>query len=109
MRKIVTVSAFAALVACAFALYAIKYDTSRLNAEVTELEAKIAAREAELAVLTAEKANLTRPARIDRLVRAHLGTLRPTYPRQLGTIADLPWRGDAAAGAKDAPPVTLQP
>ena len=107
MRQIVTVSAFAALVASAFALYAITYDSGRLSAEVSELNAKIAAREAELAVLTAEKANLTRPARIDRLVRAHLTTLRPTNPKQLGTIADLPWRGDAAA--KDAPPVALQP
>ena len=107
MRKIVAVSAFVALVVSAFALYAITYDTGRLSDEVGELNAKIAAREAELAVLTAEKANLTRPARIDRLVRAHLTTLRPTNPRQLGTIAELPWRGEAIL--KDAPPVALQP
>lgn len=108
MRKLITISAFVALVASAFALYAITYDTGRLTGEVADLNARIAAREAELAVLTAEKANLTRPARIDRLVRAHLTTLRPTAPKQLGTIADLPWRGDAAA-AKDAPPLVLQP
>lgn len=108
MRKLITISAFVALVASACALYAITYDTGRLTGEVADLNARIAAREAELAVLTAEKANLTRPARIDRLVRAHLTTLRPTAPKQLGTIADLPWRGDAAA-AKDAPPLVLQP
>lgn len=108
MRNIVTISAFLALVVSAFALYAIKYDTSRLGAEVTELSGAVSGRETEIAVLRAEKANLTRPARIDRLTKANLA-LRPTAPKQLGTIADLPWRGDVPAGGKDAPPVMLQP
>lgn len=108
MRQTIVVTAVCAVVASACALYAIKYDTGRLAAEVSDLTDKVAQREAEIAVMRAEKANLLRPARIDRLTKAHL-TLRPTAPRQLGRIADLPWKGDAPASTAEAPPVALQP
>ena len=107
MRQSITLMAVLALIASACALYAIKYDTSRLAAEVSDLIDKVAARTSEIAVMRAEKANLMRPARVDRLTKANL-KLRPALPRQLGRIADLPWKGDAA-GAADAPPVALQP
>jgi hypothetical protein len=107
MRQFIVLGAVCTLIGAACALYAIKYDTGRIAAEVSDLADKVAAREAEIAVMRAEKANLMRPARIDALVKAHL-TLRPTAPKQLGRIADLPWKGDAQ-GAPDAPPVTLLP
>lgn len=108
MRQIIPLVAVAAFVASACALYVIKYDTARVGTEVTDLTGKVAAREAEIALLRAEKANLLRPARIDRLVKAHL-TLRPTMPKQLGRIADLPWRGEAPGSVADGPPVAPQP
>jgi len=108
MRNAITAFAVFALIAAAFGLYSITYDTTRLGNTVAALTDKVAATEAEIAVLRAEKANLTRPTRIDRLTRANL-KLRPLQPNQLGRVADLPWRGDAAGPAKDAPPVVLQP
>ena len=108
MRSAITAFAFGALIVSAFALYAISYDTGRLNGDVSVLVDKVAADAAEIAVVRAEKANLTRPARIDRLVQANL-KLHPRLPGQLRRIADLPWRGEAADTPKDAPPVVLQP
>jgi len=109
MRPSITVLAVGALIASACALYAIKYDTGRVAAEVSDLTDKIAQRQAEIAVMRAEKANLLRPARIDALVRAHLTTLSPAAPKQLGRVADLPWKGDIAAATSDLPPLALQP
>ena len=108
MRSAITAFAVLALVASAFALYTITYDTGRLSNEVAALSDKVAADTAEIAVQRAEKANLTRPARIDRLTKANL-KLHPLQPSQLGRIADLPWRGEAPGIPKDAPPVALQP
>ena len=108
MRSAITAIAICALALSAFALYAVSYDTNRLNAEVSALASKVAAANADIAVLRAERANLTRPARIDRLVKANLN-LHPLQPAQLGRIADLPWRGEVPDSQKDAPPVALQP
>ncbi len=107
MHRSVTVLAIGAAIASAVALYAVKYDTSRIAAEVSDATDQVAKRETEIAVMRAEKANLMRPARIDTLVKANL-TLRPIAPKQLGRVADLPWKGDVP-GAADAPPVKLQP
>jgi hypothetical protein len=107
MRLNITALAVAALIVGACALYAIKYDTSRIAADVSDLTDKIAKRETEIAVMRAEKANLLRPARIDALVTAHL-PLHPITPRQLGRVADLPWKGDAPEAVAEAPPVGLQ-
>ena len=106
MHRSVTVLAIGALIASAVALYAIKYDTGRIAAEVSDLTDLVTKREAEIAVMRAEKANLLRPARIDALVKANL-TLRPIAPKQLGRIADLPWKDDPGA-AVEGPPVALK-
>ena len=63
--------------------------------------------EADIAVMRAEKANLLRPARIDALVKANLA-LRPIAPKQLGRIADLPWKDDAQSVQVDGPPLALK-
>ena len=108
MRSAITAIAVGVLMLSAFALYAISYDTGRLSTEVSALNDKVAAETEEIAVLRAEKANLTRPARVDRLVKANL-KLHPLQPGQLGRVADLPWRGEAPDAQKDGPPVVLQP
>jgi hypothetical protein len=107
MRLSITALAVAALIASACALYAIKYDTGRIAAEVSDLTEAISKHDGEIAVMRAEKANLLRPARIDALVKVHL-TLRPATPKQLGQIADLPWKGAAPDQTPEAPPVALK-
>jgi cell division protein FtsL len=89
-------------VVAAVALYAIKQQTRVVAATVTQLERAVAQQEVEMVVLKAELANLTRPDRIARLARTHLG-MKPISPAQLGRIADLPWReGVVAAKASTA-------
>jgi cell division protein FtsL len=67
-------------VASAFALYALKYDTRRLELEVQAQERTVEKVEAEIGVLKAEYAHLARPERIEALARG-LG-LAPVTGRQ---------------------------
>jgi len=66
--------------ASAFALYALKYDTRRMEARVRELERSRDSVEAEIFVLKARHAHLARPERLEPLALA-LG-LAPIAPRQ---------------------------
>lgn len=66
--------------ASAFALYALKYDTRRLELEVQAQERTIEKLEAEIGVLKAEYAHLARPERIESLARAR--GLAPVTGRQ---------------------------
>jgi cell division protein FtsL len=67
-------------VASAFALYALKYDTRRLELAVEAQERTVERLQAEIGVLEAEYAHLARPERIAPLARA-LG-LAPVTSRQ---------------------------
>jgi cell division protein FtsL len=58
-----------ATLACAFALYAVKYDTRRLEARVQAQERALEKAESDVAVLTAERAHLARPERLEPLAR----------------------------------------
>jgi cell division protein FtsL len=69
IRFLALMSAFLTL-GSAFALYAIKYDTRRLEAQVQTDERSIERLEGDIAVLKAERAYLARPERIERLARA---------------------------------------
>ncbi len=82
--------------ASAVGLYAIKLETRVVAAEVARLEAAIAKQEAEMVVLKAELANRTRPDRIAKLARKHLG-MKPVSPAQLGQLDKLPWREGVVA------------
>ncbi len=66
--------------ASAFALYALKYDTRRMEIRVQALERALDKAEEEIALLKAKHAHLARPERIEPLARA-LG-LAPIAPRQ---------------------------
>jgi cell division protein FtsL len=79
------------VVASAFALYALKYDTRRLELEVQAQERTVEKLEAEIGVLKAEYAHLGRPERIEPLARAR--GLAPVTSRQYLRLD---------AGARDA-------
>lgn len=66
--------------ASAFALYAIKYDTRRLELIVQEKERSLERAENDVAILKAERAHLARPERLEPLAR-ELG-LAPLAGRQ---------------------------
>lgn len=56
-------------VASAFALYALKYDTRRLELHVRDQERTLEKLEGDIAVLKAEHAHLARPERLEPLAR----------------------------------------
>jgi cell division protein FtsL len=67
-------------VASAFTLYAVKYDTRRLELQVKAQEQAVARLKADIGVLKAEYAHLARPERIEPMAR-RLG-LAPVTSRQ---------------------------
>src|SRR6478609_10281931 len=58
-----------ATLASAFALYAVKYDTRRLEARVQAQERALEKAESDVTVLAAERAHLARPERLEPLAR----------------------------------------
>ena len=58
-----------ATLASAFALYALKYDTRRLEARVQAQERALEKAQSDVAILTAERAHLARPDRLEPLAR----------------------------------------
>jgi cell division protein FtsL len=69
-----------ATLAAAFALYAIKYDTRRLEVRVQAQERALEKAESDVTVLIAERAHLSRPERLEPLAR--LQGLEPIAPGQ---------------------------
>jgi cell division protein FtsL len=53
----------------AFALYAVKYDTRRLEARVQTQERSLEKAESDVTILVAERAHLARPERLEPLAR----------------------------------------
>ncbi len=96
MARTLTFLAGALAVASASALYALKYDTARIEAEAHKLERAIEKTENDIAVLRAERAYLGRPERIDALAREQ--GLGPITPSQYRWSSD-PAVKDAAAAA----------
>lgn len=77
--------------AAAFALYAIKYDTRRLELRVQAQERALEKAQNDVSVLVAERAHLARPQRLEPLAR-ELG-LAPISSRQylrLNMLGDAP-------------------
>jgi len=93
----------------AFVLYAIKYDTRKLEQRVERQSRLIERTESDIRVLQAERAHLARPQRIEALARRQ--GLRPIDPAQYGRIVDQPFSrarrgggGHVGDGGHDAAP-----
>ncbi|MGI9387155.1 MAG: cell division protein FtsL [Methyloligellaceae bacterium] len=75
--------------ACAFFLYSMKFETRMLERETAALTKTIKDERRSIAVLKAEWSHLTRPERVERLARKHLG-LQPLQVYQMSDLKDLP-------------------
>jgi len=80
MLRLLPALAIAAMLASAFFLYGVKYETRRLELEVQAKEREAERARSDIAVLKAERAFLGRPERIEPLARAQ--GLRPPVPSQ---------------------------
>jgi cell division protein FtsL len=78
--RLLNITAFFFAVASALLLYALNYDTRRLEAEVQDKEHQADQARSDIAVLKAERGTLARPDRVDGLAR-QLG-LGPPKPEQ---------------------------
>src|SRR5258705_13369056 len=76
-----------ATLVAAFALYAIKYDTRRLEGKVQAQERVLEKAEDDVTILMAERAHLARPERLEPLARA-LGLAPIAGPQYLRIGAD---------------------
>lgn len=85
MLRFVNICLVLGLVALAYVIYQVKYETRALDAEIASLGKKIDEERDAIAVLRAEWSLLNRPERIDRLAKKHL-KLAPAKPSQLVTI-----------------------
>ncbi|HML30715.1 MAG TPA: cell division protein FtsL [Hyphomicrobium sp.] len=97
--RLLNITAFFFAVASALLLYALNYDTRRLEAEVQEKERVADQARSDIAVLKAERGTLSRPDRIDGLAR-QLG-LGPPKPEQFGNsreVSELSERPNSGSG-----------
>jgi cell division protein FtsL len=102
MLRASTAIAIAVTLACAFALYAINYDTRRLEQRVQARERAVEKAANRIAVLKAERAYLARPERIELRARA-LG-MQPLSERQFVRLEDLLARDDRPNDPSRPPP-----
>ena len=91
-----------ATLASAFALYAIKYDTRRLEVRVQAQERALEKAESDVTVLAAERAYLARPERLEPLAR--LIGLAPIAAAQYQRI-----EGESAADPMREPATVIPP
>ena len=70
MLRICSAIAVGVTLACAYVLYAMSYDTRKLELSVQASEGQAERLRSEIAILKAERAFLSRPERIEPLARA---------------------------------------
>jgi cell division protein FtsL len=85
MLRFVNICLVLGLVALAYVIYQVKYETRGLDAEIASLNKNIDQERDAVAVLRAEWSLLNRPERIERLAKKYLG-LSPAKPAQLLTV-----------------------
>jgi len=85
MLRFVNICLVMGLVALAYVIYQVKYETRGLDAQIASLNKKIDEERDAIAVLRAEWSLLNRPERIERLARKYL-KLAPAKPFQLLTV-----------------------
>jgi cell division protein FtsL len=97
--RLLNVTAFFFAVTSALLLYALNYDTRRLEAEVQAKEHTAEQARNDIAVLKAERGTLTRPDRIDGLARQlGLGPPKPEQFEQGREVSELNERQGSADG-----------
>ncbi len=82
--RVVNVLLAAFVVASAFVIYELKYESRALKQRVAELRQSIKVERDAVAVLRAEWSHLNRPERVAKLARRHLG-LKPLKAGQILT------------------------
>jgi cell division protein FtsL len=85
MLRFVNICLLLGLLALAYVIYQVKYETRALDAEIATIGKDIEGERDAIAVLRAEWSLLNRPERIERLAKKHL-KLAPSDPRQLVTV-----------------------
>jgi cell division protein FtsL len=85
MLRFVNACLVLGLVALAYGIYQVKYETRAFDAEIASLGTKIDDERDAIAVLRAEWSLLNRPERIERLAKKYL-KLAPAKPLQLVTV-----------------------
>src|SRR5688572_12131774 len=107
MLRFVNICLVLGLVALAYVIYQVKYESRGLDAEIASLGKRIDEERDALAVLRAEWSLLNRPGRIERLAHKYL-KLAPAKPAQLltvDTVSDRDFDGThAEIAAAPAPP-----
>jgi cell division protein FtsL len=88
MLRFINICLVLGLVAVAYVIYEVKYESRALDAEIAQLKTDIETERDGLAVLRAEWSLLNRPERIERLAEKYL-KLAPARPSQLVTLATL--------------------
>jgi cell division protein FtsL len=85
MLRFVNICLVLALVALAYVIYEVKYQSRALDEDIAALRKEIETERDAVAVLRAEWSLLNRPERIERLAEKHL-KLGPPRPSQLVTL-----------------------
>jgi cell division protein FtsL len=88
MLRFVNVCLVLCLVALAYVIYEVKYESRALDAEIAALQKDIEVERDAVAVLRTEWSLLNRPERIERLAEKYL-KLAPAKPNQLVTLDTL--------------------
>lgn len=88
MLRFVNICLVLGLVALAYVIYQVKYETRALDAQIVALNQKIEEERDAIAVLRAEWSLLNRPERIERLAKKYL-KLEPARPSQLVTLDEV--------------------
>ncbi|WP_045837333.1 cell division protein FtsL [Hyphomicrobium sp. 99] len=97
--RLLNVAAFFFAVASALLLYALNYDTRRLEAELQAKERQADRARSDIAVLKAERSTLARPDRIDELARRlGLGPPRAEQFERGREVSELSERQGSANG-----------
>ncbi len=91
--RFIHVAAIGGLISSALYAYSIKYETTWQAEQLIKLKHRIQREKDAIAILRAEWQLLNRPERIQELAK-RFPDLAPLQPHQIGSIGELPMRGD---------------
>lgn len=102
MLRFVNICLVLGLVALAYVIYQVKYETRALDERIAVLHQEIEEERDALAVARAEWSLLNRPERIERLAKKYL-SLAPAHPQQLVILDEVTERHLTRAATAAAP------